>query len=91
MTDIIPFNKWSRERIKQGRKFATSRKRKYDDPRVLFRVHLPWGIIKEYFWKSEGADSPEELQKEINKIFGRDMGNHESFWLHIGDFREVLK
>ena len=51
----IPFNGWSRERIRQGRKFMTSRHKKYlEDTRVLKILDkMDWGTIKERFWQIE--------------------------------------
>lgn len=85
----IPFNKWSRERINQNRKFATSRHQKYlGDKRVVFiSPLLQWHLIKRLFWQIEGADSPEELQKVIESIYKRKVPDTEMFYVHFGDFR----
>lgn len=88
MTDLIPFNDWSKERIKQGRKTCTSRHKKYSkDPRVkTISTRLPWAFIKRNYWKQEGADSPEELQEVIDKIYNRKILPRELFYVHTGDF-----
>lgn len=84
----IPFNSWSQSRIEQGRKFCTSRKKKYNDPRVIGILFLPWGLVKEHLWSAEGADSPEELQQVIDDIFKRKVNDDEFFHVHFGDFNE---
>lgn len=85
--DKLRFNSWSKKRIREGNKFATSRKHLYDDKRVLFAIPLPWKIIKTYFWIIEGAKNPEELQKVINQIHRRKVEDDEIFYFHVGDFR----
>lgn len=87
----IPFNTWSKERIRQGKKTSTARHKKYiDDPRVnRITPKLPWWLIRDYFWKYEGADSPEELQTVIDGIYKRHVGDHEEFYLHFGDYKDV--
>ena len=85
----IPFNKWSIERIAQGRKFCTSRHKRYtEDDRVGYISPLmDFGYIKKYLWKLEGADSPEELQQVIEDIYKRKVPDDEMFYVHFGDFR----
>lgn len=89
MSDRIPFNAWSRERIAQGRKKCTSRKKKYMDPRVTSIDVRPWSYVKDFLWKDEGADSPEELQRVINQIFRREVKDDEIFYVHFGDFTDA--
>ena len=84
----MKFNNWSLERIEQGRKTITSRKTAHtNDPDVaLILGPLPWGIIRDYLWDSEGADSPEELQEVIDKIFARrgyPVADNELFYVHV--------
>ena len=87
--EIIPFNTWSKQRIREGRKTCTSRHKRYPkDPRVLLITpKLPWGIIKELYWEQEGADSPQELQNVIEEIYKRKILDSEEFYVHIGDFK----
>ena len=87
--DLIPFNEWSRERIKQNRKFMTSRHKRYDkDPRVIHILDkMQWGEIRDRFWQLEGADNPMELQRAIENIYHRVVPLHEEFYPHLGDFR----
>ena len=91
MTGKIPFNAWSQERIKQDRKFCTSRHKKYpNDERVAWITpKLEWGFIRKHLWQTEGADSPEELQEVIIKIYHRKVPDDELFYVHFGDFREA--
>ena len=82
----MKFNAWSKERIRQGRKKLTSRKKAYwedKDVESVLPVTLPWWFIREYLWRDEGADSPEELQKVINQIFRRRVEDDEAFCVHI--------
>ena len=88
----LPFNSWSKARIKQGKKICTSRKKKCDDPRVYYITpKLPLWFIKKYLFQPEGADSPEELQRVINGIFRRTVEEHEEFYVHFGNFKELAE
>ena len=82
----MKFNTWSKERMKQGRKFLTSRKephRNDDDVLAVLPNPLPWWFIRRFLWKDEGADSPDELQRVINKIFRRKIKGEEMFFVHV--------
>lgn len=85
--DKIPFNKWSKERIAQGRKFCTSRNVIYDDERVDFVAQFPLWIVTKYLWQIEGADSPEEFKKIWRAIHRGKYQPHKMVWVHFGDFR----
>lgn len=89
MTETIPFNAWSKERIDAGKKFCTSRHKKYpDDPRVYFITpKMPWGVIRTYLYEAEGATSPEELQSVIEDIYHREVKDDELFFVHFGNFK----
>lgn len=89
MTKLIPFNVWSKERIRQGRKYMTSRHEQYkEDPRVKLILPLTkWGFIRDNWFGIEGADSREELQSVIEKIYKRKVPDDEMFYPHIGDFK----
>ena len=93
MSDEIPFNEWSLERIKLGNKICTSRHRKYlNDKRVTWiSPKLPWWFIREYLWKEEGAFEKEELQIVIDKIYKRKILDDESFYVHFGNFKAGAK
>lgn len=81
----MKFNKWSKLRIELGLKIITSRKQKsLSDPDVQYIVGpLPWKFIRDYLYNAEGAESPEELQKVINKIFRRVVKDDEPFFVHV--------
>ena len=85
----IPFNKWSQERIKQGRKTRTSRHKMYlyDERVISITPKLSWKYIKKHYWKEEGADSPEELQQVIEEIYKRKVPDDEEFYNHLLDFK----
>jgi len=84
----MKFNQWSKERIEQGTKVITSRKEMHtNDPDVAFILgKLPWGIIRDRLYIAEGAESPEELQEVIDKIFARrgyPVADNEEFYVHV--------
>lgn len=89
----MKFNKWSMKRIKEGTKTLTSRKNRiYGDPHVAGIVGpLPWWFIRQFLYRDEGAESPEELQRVINQIFRRDVGELEEFFVHVIDRGQVIK
>lgn len=88
---LIPFNYWSKQRIKEGRKLCTSRHTKYSkDSRVKWiSPQLPWWFIRTYLWQPEGANSPEELQQVIEEIMKRPVPDDELFYVHFGNYKEV--
>jgi len=84
----MKFNDWSKARLERGEKFITSRKKAhYNDPDVAFILgKLPWGIIRDRLYIPEGAESPEELQEVIDKIFARrgyPVADDEEFYVHV--------
>lgn len=87
----IPFNGWSLEQIREGRKISTARHKRYTkDERVLgISQKMPWGVIRDYFYHWEGADSPGELQQVIEQIYKRPVPDEELFYLHIGKWIRV--
>ncbi len=90
MTDLIPFNEWSKKRIDLGDKVCTSRHKRYvNDPRVTWiSPKLPWWFIRRFLWEAEGAESPYELQDVIEAIYGRAVLPGELFYVHFGRFGE---
>lgn len=79
----IPFNKWSREKLANRKKIATSRNKTYGYKGDEFKVNLgdsvrtyrivyvetvSLGFVANYCYKLEGADSPEEFIDVWNKI-----------------------
>lgn len=70
----IPFNAWSLERIRLGKKFATTRRHKYGFKNDCFKifgktykieivVKLPLWFISKYLYNTEGAETPLEFWK----------------------------
>ena len=89
---MIPFNKWSRERIRQGRKFATTRDKVYLNEKCVFSVaRLPLWFVKQHLWQIEGADSPEEFEKVWREIHRGQFEADKFYYTHFGDFREQIK
>jgi len=66
-------------------KRLTSRREDHEnDPDVVYSVGpLPWGFIREFLYRDEGAVCPEELQRVINQIFRREVKDHELFFVHV--------
>lgn len=83
----LPFNDWSKSRIKQGRKFCTSRTKKYDDKQVTDIWQVTLRFVKQYLWQVEGADSPEEFEEVWNSIHPKKKFNPEQMvYVHFGNF-----
>ena len=92
----IPFNEWSRKRVLDGSKTATSRTKRYGNYGDYFKVDdqvfeldlvvkLPLWFISEYLSASEGAISKTEFIKvwiEIHPIKGW-IQNQEVFYHHF--------
>ena len=89
MKELIPFNEWSKEKIKQGKKICTSRHKKYlHDKRVYYITpKLPFWFIRKFLCQAEGADNETELEGVFTSIYNRHMPNDEEFYVHFGDFR----
>ena len=98
--DEIPFNDWSLERIKAGKKHCTSRNEpyhSYDIPRridgkkyvLLETAFLPLWFIREHLFALEGADSPEEFEKVWKSIYRGNFKSRDCKYVHF--FGEVRK
>ena len=87
MSDLLPFNSWSKKRILDGRKCCTSRHKKYSKDTLVKIVSPPetWGYIRNNLYVEEGADSPEELQQVIEDIMRRPVPDDELFYVHWFD------
>ena len=93
---VIPFNEWSKTRIKEGRKICTSRNKRYpNDPRLIkingkpLILALPLGTVKWCLWKEEGDDSPEEFEEVWNSIHPkRKFDPSQIVHVHFGDFQK---
>jgi hypothetical protein len=89
MINMLKFNKWSQERINQGRKFCTSRsKPDFDDPRVCHIFEMKLKEVRDLLWQTEGADSPAEFEKVWRSIFRGKFEPERTIFVHFGDFRE---
>ncbi len=91
--NIIPFNSWSKEKIKNGVKICTSRHRRYPKDKRVWWISpkLPWWFIKDYLYLEEGAESKLELQEVIEDIYKRKVLDDELFYVHFGKFQEGKK
>ena len=70
MTQInIPFNKWSEDRLREGRKYCTSRNKRYGvvgdtfratgkDWRLVSVQKMTLGMVATHLYEMEGADTP---------------------------------
>ena len=106
MTEInIPFNEWSKERLYDERKCATSRNKKYgvvgDWFEVVFKdrnesrkyqlidvIKTKLISVRDFAWKSEGADNPEDFEQVWNDIHPKKKFQPEQYvWFHR--FREL--
>ena len=92
------FNTWSRKKLELGVKRLTSRSNSHDADRDVKYVvgPLPWKFIREFLYREEGADSPEELQEVIDTIFARrgyPVADNEEFYVHIlkDDFLHTIR
>lgn len=95
----IPFNDWSLERLRDGRKTATTRSKKFGNVGDTFEVEnviyeitqvgkFELKTIAESFYKEEGAESEEEFIEEWNHIHPRKgFVEYDQKWLHL--FRRV--
>lgn len=84
----LPFNKWSRERIKQGKKLCTSRSERYADSRVEFVFAAPLWFVKKYLWRDEGANSPEEFEEVWKNIHRGIFDAGRIVYVHYGNFKK---
>jgi len=81
----MKFNAWSKKRIELGVKRLTSRSEPiYNDPDIDYFVGpFPWKFIREFLFRDEGAVCPEELQRVINQVKRRKVGNEETFYVYV--------
>ena len=95
----IPFNQWSKTRLKLGVKTATSRRKKYGQVGDTFiennteyiiikQIHLPLETVTSKFWKEEGAKSPQEFKQIWESIHPKARYQPDMLvWLHL--FKKV--
>ena len=96
----IPFNAWSIERLNAGRKCATSRNKVYGRVGDVFKpdngksykieyiISLALGVVRDYLYLIEGANSPEEFEEVWTSIHPKKGFDKEQLvWVHF--FKEV--
>lgn len=75
----IPFNDWSRSKLQFGLKCCTSRTKIYGELgdtfevnnstyRIEYIMRLPLIFVRDYLYREEGANSPEEFEEVWNSI-----------------------
>ena len=81
----MKFNAWSRKRLELGTKRLTSRRTDQEADRDVEYVvgPLPWGFIRDFLWRDEGAESPEELQRVINQIHRQIVPDDKMLFVHV--------
>jgi hypothetical protein len=87
---MIKFSAWSLDRIRAGKKHCTSRKHWQSDSRILGVAKLPWWFIRDRLYELEGAGSPEELQRVMNKLCRHRVEDDETFFVFFMDFRKEI-
>lgn len=95
----IPFNPWSKKRLREGRKVCTSRAEIYghindtfiaeqQEYKILGLITAPLWWVVEYLWMPEGAESKEELISVLKSIYRTDELDLDKWvWVHF--FRKV--
>ena len=100
----IPFNAWSRRKLRERKKGGTSRTRRYGDPNDGFDVklngetrryyincvdHLPLSTVARVYYKVEGCKSPDEFKRVWVEIHPKKgFVGSQMVWFH--SFGEVL-
>ena len=94
----IPFNSWSTLRLLEGTKSCTSRNRIYGKVGDWFRVEniafslewvsqFPLGVVRNQFWKLEGADSPKDFERVWKSIYRGKFDEKKMVYVHF--FRRI--
>ena len=90
----IPFNDWSKDRIRSGDKFATSRNKKYGEKgdfvrfedwklKLMFVVKIPLWFIRAWLYESEGCENSDEFVTVWCKIHPRKgWVDNQEVWYH---------
>jgi len=100
MNIVIPFNEWSKERLRAGKKSCTCRRKPYgkigDTFEVEGKVYVLtdvmqaklWEVAK-YWYEFEGCASPEEF-KQVWRLIHRKMGyvSNMIVYLHCFEVKE---
>jgi len=91
----IPFNSWSKIRIINGKKSATSRYKKYGESGDTFTIgktdYILNGVMKsrladvaKRFYTDEGCDTPEEFKEIWTEIHPRrGFRPDDIIWIHF--------
>lgn len=95
----IPFNEWSRERMRRGKKTATSRTKRYGEVGDWFEVdgqryeliyvtRSCLDTIKKWYYRWEGCKTPEEFVEVWESIHRRaGFRPTQKIWFHV--FKKV--
>lgn len=90
----IPFNKWSKEKLRLKRKFCTSRSKIYGEEKDYFFVdgvkyiikriiRLPLWFVRDFLWYLEGADSKEEFVEVWKSIYRGRFDENKEVYTHF--------
>lgn len=90
----IPFNKWSEERLEQGRKLCTSRNKIYGSVGDSFHsksaVHFiklikpfPLWFVRDFLYQLEGANSPDEFVSVWKIIYRGRFNEDKVVYVHF--------
>jgi len=91
----IPFTLWSKAMINKNKKRATTRTKKYGNVgdtftvdgrkfKILYIHKYPLGFIRDYFWKIEGANNPNEFVDAWEAIHNRKgFVENQIVWFHL--------
>ena len=96
---MIPFNEWSKERLRDGRKTATSRRKPYGKIGDTFNVEGKHYVLIDVmqaklidvannWYEFEGCSSPEEF-KQIWRLIHRKMGFIPEQVVYLHTFEEL--
>lgn len=80
----VPFNKWSKKKIEQGKKCCTSRNKQYRGFGD-YTIQLPLWFVKRYLFIQEGADSPGEFEKIWKKVYRGKFDKNKLVFVHFFD------
>lgn len=86
----IPFNNWSKAKLREGHKVCTTRRTQKGKPgqffmvghmkfQILYVQKFPLWFIRDFLYALEGADSPEEFERVWKNIYGSFKRNQEYY------------
>lgn len=85
----LPFSPAMQKAIEAGKKICTSRGQRYNDPRVYLIIEVPLWIVRNYFWKMEGCDSPEHFEKVWRGVNRGRYDKDKIVAVHFGIFSKM--